>query len=152
MNTPFTLSFVDGSFQIQDCPARIAAGYSRVDAESDLAAFHNGGVNHQNGYEWVYLDGLSFDGESSAMSLCFYKGALSEVHWSVNLPGAELEDGWPTQRASDDEIAFVRSALARLSGKPDFSGSQVLSWGSVWSGFDAKGGVANSGVRYKTAP
>lgn len=151
MNAAFTLSLEDGSIEIDRCATRIDSGLTKAVAMEGLAAFYNGGVDHENGYEWIYLDGLSFGGKPSAMSLCFFRNGLSEVHWSANLPDAQLEEGWPTQASIDREIAFVRRELARLSGKPSFSGHQKFGWGELWSTFDRKGGLATSGLRYKAS-
>lgn len=151
MSAELTLSFDDGSFAIAGCPLSIGVGLEHRAAMDALGKFYNGGVDHRNGYQWIYLDGLSFGGVPAGMSLCFLRERLSEVHWSANLPDAELDEGWPTQAAIEGEVAFVRMTLARMSAKPEFTGRSIHAWGEVWSGVDAKAGIASSGVRYKVA-
>jgi hypothetical protein len=96
-----------------------------------------------NGYVWLNLGDL-FSGQPAALALCFKGDRLTEASWSVQLPGAPVEDGWPTREAIDAEVAFVRSALAKEMGLA----SERQSWGSVWSAFDPKGFMASHGLRY----
>lgn len=150
MNPAFTLSLEDGSITIDDRKIRIDASLTKEVAGQMLAAFYKSAVDHKDGYEWIYLEGLSFGGVPSAMALCFHDGLVREINWSADAPGAELEDGWPTREAIDREIAFVRRVLAKLTGEKTFSGHRRFAWGELWSTFDAKGFTASSGLRYKT--
>jgi hypothetical protein len=150
MLTAFTLSLDDGSIQIEGCALKLAAGVGRVAAVNALGRYYSGNREQNDGSEWVYLQGLSFDGAASGMSLYFEQGALLEMNWSVILPDAELDGGWPSQEAIDEEIAFVRKALGRLKRAGSFSGREKFGWGEVWSEFDAAAFSASSGLRYKT--
>ena len=149
MSAALTLSFDDGSFEVEGATHRIEAGLEHDVAMEAFAEHYNGGADHGNGYRWIYLDDLEFGGVSAAMSLCFLRGRLAEAHWSANLPDAELDEGWPTQASIEAEVAFVRRILATLSPKKEFTGRSIHAWGEVWSGVDEKAGIASSGVRYK---
>lgn len=102
--------------------------------------------DHGNGYRWLYLNGLRFGGHSASLSLCFGWRGLEMMSWSVDLPGSP--SGWPTQAAIHTELAFVRAALADMIGFAQGDGAMRFSWGSVWSSYDPKAGIASSGLRY----
>ena len=103
--------------------------------------------DHGNGYEWLYLGGLGFGGHPASLSLCFHGGRLERASWNVMLPGAPLQDGWPTQEAIDAEVDFVRTLLAREGLALD-GGSRSCAWGSLWSEYDPRAGLASHGLRY----
>ena len=109
-----------------------------------VADLLEGSRDHGNGFEWLYLRGLTFGGQPVWLSICFRDGRLEQASWSVHLPGAPTEGGWPTREAIDRELSFVRETLARdmniRAGK--------MPWGEVWSSFDAKGFMAANGLRY----
>jgi len=67
---------------------------------------------------------------------------------SVSLPGATLEDGWPTQAAIDAEVAFMRRTLGAALGCKLSGGHAHFNWGEAWARFDPKGFMASSGIRY----
>jgi len=104
--------------------------------------------DHSNGYEWLYLEGLTFGGEPTSAGLCFQDGKLEHVSWSVMLPDAPMEGDWPTREAIDAEVAFVRGVLAR-KGITVGERPQKYLWGEIWSTFDSKGFVAANGLRFK---
>ncbi len=103
--------------------------------------------DHGNGFEWLYLRGLTFGGQPVGLSICFHDGCFEQASWSVNLPDAATEGGWPTREAIDCELSFVRETLVREMnirvGK--------MPWGEVWSSFDAKGFMAANGLCYRDA-
>ena len=70
------------------------------------------------------------------------------VAMGVSLPGAPLEDGWPTQAAIDAEVAFMRRILATALGRKLTGGLARFDWGEAWARFDPKGFMASSGIRY----
>ena len=55
--------------------------------------------------------------------------------------------GWPTRDAIDREVAFVGETLVREMG----ISTGRMSWGEVWSHFDAKAFIAANGLRYRRA-
>ena len=101
--------------------------------------------DHGNGYEWLALQKLSFGGQPAGLSLCFYNGQLQQATWSIQLPGARVEDNWPTQEAIEAEVTFVKKTLSEEMGL--FVGQQA--WGEIWSVFDQKGFIASNGLKYQ---
>jgi len=138
----------NGSVQIDGVAQVINRGLSRDLAASTFAQFYRTSVNHGNGYEWLAFQGVSFGGHPCGFSLGFNNGLLEQVHWSVALPNAKMERGWPMREAIDAEVNFVRMALTKIFSRSFSSGQERFPWGSVWCFFDAKGFQASSGVRY----
>ncbi len=99
-----------------------------------------------NGYEWLYLHGLRFGEHPAHLSLCFQRGRLDMANFSISLPGAGPD--WPTGAEIDAEIVFVREVLASMIGFDPAERSKVFPWGSVWSDYDPKAGIASNGLRY----
>lgn len=104
--------------------------------------------DHGNGYAWLTLTGLEFGGRSAVLRLGFHDERLAQFDWSVSLSDAPLEGEMPAREAIDNEIAFVRNTLGR-QGIALRVGQARMPWGEVWSMFDAKGGFASNGVRYR---
>jgi hypothetical protein len=142
------INSVDGSVNIDGYPIAIKKGLSKDVAASALSKFFRTSIDHKNGYEWLAFQGVNFGDFPCGFSLCFYQGALVELHWSVNLPNCKLENGWPTREAIDSEIKYVRNILSKLFSRNFSSGQESFGWGVVWSSFDAKGFQASAGVRY----
>jgi hypothetical protein len=105
-------------------------------------------MDHHNGYVWDMFRGLKFIGYPCGIAVCFHFDRLTEIHFGVSLPGAGLENGWPTREAIDQEVEFVRSTLSDVFSVSFESGSQRFKWGEVWSMFDQRGFMASSGIRY----
>ncbi|SEJ84784.1 hypothetical protein SAMN05518849_115102 [Sphingobium sp. AP50] len=112
--------------------------------EPQVADLLEGSRDYGNGYEWLYLGGLTFGGLSARLALCFHNGSLEQASWNVQLPDAPAEGGWPTREAIDCELSFVRDTLVR---DMNIHAGQ-MPWGEVWSSFDAKGFMAANGLRY----
>jgi hypothetical protein len=127
---------------------RLEPFQSRADVEAQVGNWANGSLNHGNGYEWLYLRGLSFGGEPAALALCFHEGRLEQAQWSVMLSQASGEGGWPSREAIDEEVSFVRSILAK-DGMKLRGGERNFNWGAMWSDFDPKGFLASNGLRYR---
>jgi hypothetical protein len=127
---------------------RLRAGDARPEARERLAALVRGKRDFGNGYAWVDLRGLAFGGYACAAGLCFFEDRLREVSWGVSLPGARLEQGWPTRDAIDEEIEFVLGVLRHQLSRGFEEGREVFPWGTVWSQFDPKGFTAGNGLRY----
>lgn len=133
-----------GSIHIGDV-AVLEANQAKVSVEPLVANLVERSRDHGNGYEWLYFRDLTFGGQPAALSICFHDGHLEQASWSVQLPDAPMESGWPTKGAIDSEISFVREVLARqmeihVGQKP---------WGEIWSSFDAKAFMAVNGLRYR---
>jgi hypothetical protein len=121
----------------------------RETIEPVVAAWLTGVRDHQNGYVWLNLRGLRFGGEEAGLSLCFHNGRFERAAWSVHLPGAPMEGGWPTRAAIDAEIAFVRKELAAMFGSTKEADQVRFLWGEVSSLFDEKGFLASNEIRYR---
>ena len=148
MNPSLTINAEDGTMQIEGCTTVIRAGLSSGDVLSALLQFHQRNIDHKNGYTWFSFHGLSFGGQPCGISMCFHFDRLTEGHWGVSLPYAEQEGGWPTRKAIDEEIEFVREVLSKALFGSFSSGKERFTWGEVWSMFDPKGFLASSGLRY----
>lgn len=138
----------DGSVRIAGCPLVLAKGLAKAVAAEQLSQFYRSHIDHRNGYEWLFFQGVSFGAYPCGFALCFHRGHFTEMHFGVALPGAKLEGDWPTREAIDQEISFVRGELTRQLAPPFQSGLEHFSWGRVWSQFDEKGGKATAGLRY----
>lgn len=138
----------DGSLALQPSGRVVGKGLRRQDVQALLAEFFGGSHAHGNGYAWLSLHGFDLGGKPCWLSLGFHEGLLNMVLIGVGLPGAEEEDGWPTQKAIDNEIAFVRQALGKQLGRHFGNGDVTFPWGTAWSRFDPKGFVASAGLRY----
>lgn len=112
--------------------------------EPMVADFLEGSRDHGNGFEWLYLRGMTFGGQPAWLSICFHDGRLDQASWSVQLPDAPSEGGWPTREAIECELSFVRESLMREMNIQ----LGEMPWGKVWSSFDAKGFLAANGLRY----
>jgi hypothetical protein len=145
MSYNFCIDRKTGSARIEGL-TEIVPGQDKSDVEQRVAPLLSGTQDHGNGYQWLYLKGLSFGSQPCGLGLCFFRGKLHEISWSVNLPDAHMEGGWPTRVAIDQEIEFVRRELERQLGcRPERA---CFPWGQVWSAFDEKGYLASNGVRY----
>jgi len=124
---------------------RLAPCQPKAGVASQVAEFLAGSRDHGSGYEWLDLRDLTFGSQPASLSLCFHDGSLKQAAWSVQLPDAPTEGGWPTRDAINTELAFVRSTLwNEMAIQPGRT-----AWGEVWSSFDAKGFMASNGVRWQ---
>lgn len=139
---------VDGALLLQPSGRSLHKGLAKADAEAQMAEFFKGTHDHGNGHAWSSLSGFDFGGMPCWLSVWFHDGRLHMVLLGVGLPGAEEEDGWPTQKAIDNEIAFVRRVLHKQLGRNVGNAPVAFPWGTVWSRFDPKGFMASAGVSY----
>lgn len=128
---------------------RLEAGQPKSVVEPLVGEWLDGSRDFGNGYEWLDLRRLSFGGQPAGLGLCFHAGLLDHVSWSVNLPDAPTEAGWPTRKAIEDELSFVRGELVRQLRLTPGQCGMTFDWGEVWSLFDAKGFLASNGLRYR---
>ncbi|WP_303636156.1 hypothetical protein [Stenotrophomonas tuberculopleuritidis] len=138
----------DGSIGLGELTPRIGPGLRLDPARAGFGALPQQLRDLGNGYQWLQLGGLQLQGVAAGVALCFHGQALSMVSLGVQLPGAPMQEGWPTQAAIDAEVAFMRRALAKAFGSPLTSGRACFRWGEIWAVFDPKGFMASSGVRY----
>ena len=138
----------NGSATISALPLRLGKGLSRQEAAAALSSLLRMTRDHGNGSEWLSFHGVTFGNQPCGFALLFRHGSLTEIHFSVMLPGAEMEGGWPTRAAIDAELAFVRKELGSQLKASIGERESKFSWGVAWSMFDPKGFQASSGVRY----
>lgn len=143
MPAAFSIDRKTGHIRIGDT-VLLRAGDHRTTVEPQIIPWLDGSRDHGNGFAWLDLRGLTFGGQPAHLSLCFHGGLLEQASWSVRLPDAELQSGWPTCEVIETEIAFVHRTLASEMGIQ--AGAFV--WGEIWSRFDPKGFLADNGVRY----
>ncbi|HEL4245727.1 hypothetical protein I5U23_10375 [Stenotrophomonas maltophilia] len=145
---PMRLDATDGSIQLGNLPTLIGPTLSRDEARIAFTTLVRGEHDVGTGYHWLSLHRLSLGGAPAGISLCFHGQQLDMVTMGVDLPGATLEDGWPTQAAIDAEVAFMRRTLATALGRKLAGGCARFNWGEAWARFDPKGFMASSGIRY----
>jgi len=150
-SAPRALEFdaADGSIGLGELPLRIGPTLTLAQARAGFAVLLQDSRDLGNGYQWLHLRGLQLQGVPAAVALCFHGQALSMLSIGVQLPGAPMEDGWPTQAAIDAEVAFMRRALAKALGRPLNAGRARFEWGEAWAVFDPKGFMASSGLSYR---
>ncbi len=143
------LNATDGSIQLGNLPALIGSTLLLDEARAAFAPLVRGERDVGTGYVWLSLHQLSLGGAPAGISLCFFGQQLSMVTMGVDLPGATLEDGWPTQAAIDAEVAFMRRTLGAALGRKLAGGHARFDWGEAWARFDPRGFMASSGIRYR---
>lgn len=145
---PMKVNPTDGSIQLGTLPSLICPSLSLDEARIAFVTLMHGEHDVGTGYYWLSLHRLSLGGAPAGISLCFHGHYLDMVTISVDLPGATLEDGWPTQAAIDAEVAFMRRTLGAALGCTLSGGHARFNWGEAWARFDPKGFMASSGIRY----
>lgn len=145
---PLILNATDGSIQLGNLPTLIGPTLPRDEARVAFATLMRGERDVGTGYHWLSLHQLSLGGAPAGISLCFHGQQLDMVTVGVDLPGATLEDGWPTQAVIDAEVAFMRRTLGAALGRKLAGGHARFGWGEAWARFDPKGFMASSGIRY----
>ncbi|MFC5430781.1 hypothetical protein ACFPTO_18545 [Paraburkholderia denitrificans] len=138
----------DGSVYLRGANELLRRDTPKTFVATRLAPLIHRSINHQNGYEWIWLGHLTFAGLPCGLGLCFYAEELSELSFGVSLPAPELIDGWPNRATSEREIEFVREELKTQMNRSFDSGVEQFGWGSVWCLFDERGQQASSGLRY----
>lgn len=147
MSRELTIAATTGSLRVDHKPV-LGARSKKAEVLSALQPFYKS-RSVMGGFEWLTFSGLTLNELPSTLSVCFADGEVAECHLSVNLPGAQMADGWPTRQAIDEEVQFVRNALGRQLGRTFDTGIEGFPWGSTWAHFDAKGGLATCGLRYE---
>ncbi|HEL5332509.1 TPA: hypothetical protein UOJ32_004092, partial [Stenotrophomonas maltophilia] len=100
---PMIIDATDGSIQLGNLPTLIGPTLARDEARVAFVTLMHGERDVGTGYVWLSLHRLSLGGAPAGISLCFHGQQLDMVTMGVDLPGATLEDGWPTQAAIDAE-------------------------------------------------
>lgn len=114
--------------------------------ELEISSLENIRKNDMNtGYVWYSFEPCEVLGEKIHISICFYKGKCDSISLALYNPekyGAGWDD-WSEEKekacAKDTE-----NWLAKI-GYPTGN----YSWGTIWAGYDPKGGLGHAGVRFK---
>ncbi|ENE1253464.1 MULTISPECIES: hypothetical protein [Stenotrophomonas] len=145
---PMLFDATDGSIRLGNLPTLIGPTLSLDEARIAFATLMHGERDVGTGYHWLSLHRLGLAGAPAGISLCFHGQQLDMVTMGVDLPGAALENGWPTQAAIDAEVAFMKRTLGAALGRKLAGGHARFDWGEAWARFDPKGFMASSGLRY----
>ena len=145
---PLILNATDGSIRLGNLPTPIGPALSLDEARDAFATLMHGERDVGTGYHWLSLRRLSLGGAPAGISLCFHGQQLDMVTMGVDLPGAALQDGWPTQAGIDAEVGFMKRTLGAALGRKLAGGHARFDWGEAWARFDPKGFMASSGLRY----
>jgi hypothetical protein len=148
---PVLLDATDGRIRLGELPTVIGPTLSLEQARLAFATRVHAERDVGTAYHWLSLHRLTLGGAPASISLCFHGQQLDRVTMGVELPGAPLEDGWPTQAAIDAEVAFMKRTLGTALGRTLAGGRARFGWGEAWAVFDPKGFMASSGIRYRSA-
>jgi hypothetical protein len=140
MNESLSFSPRDGSATVSGFPIVLGMGKSRSEVATALSPLFRMAQDYGNGNEWLSFKGVTFGSQPCGFALLFRHGLLAEIHFSVMLPDAEMESGWPTKAAIEELSSQLRASIGERQSE--------FSWGVVWSAFDPRGFQASSGVRY----
>lgn len=128
-------------------PASLSIGRGLAEA-AVLAAFPGQDLQREDmGTGWVWISLPRFqDGEVLvAISLGFNRGRLE----LISLTDADPRFGKSWDDWSEAQERLRGESIGRwLAGRGYPSGSYP--WGTVWSGYDAKGGFGTASIRYTT--
>jgi hypothetical protein len=149
MKPALTITPLDGSIQIVGIALALRKGSTYANTMSALGSLFRASNDFGTGYEWLSFHQVSLGGQPCDFTLGFHLGKMEDAHFSVTLPGATTEDGWPTRQAIDEELAFMKKVLSAQLGVKLGKRDARFPWGRVWSTFDPKGFQASTGLRYE---
>lgn len=149
MKPALAINPLDGSIRIAGMAFVLCKGSRREDTMSALGPQLRKSTDFGCGYEWLSFHDISLGGQPCVLTLGFHLGQLEDVYFSAELPGAPMDDGWPTRQAIEEELAFMRKALSAQLGIQLGKRDARFPWGRVWSTFDPKGFQASTGLRYE---
>lgn len=99
-----------------------------------------------NGYVWYSLPPAEIDSLQVVFGLCFYEGELRDINVSLSNP--ELYGGSWNDFSEAKEKLRAKHTEEWLSKRGYKVGT--FAWGSVWAGYDSKGGFGHAVVRYNS--
>jgi hypothetical protein len=131
MTPSVLIDIADGSVKLLGSQYTIRRGASQADLEVMLSEFKAGAVDYGNGCSWLCLQDLTFGEMPYQLALHFSKKRLTEAHSAVALPNAPVESGWPTLKAINDDITFVRNVLHMQLNRRFRSKAERFGWDIV---------------------
>lgn len=99
-----------------------------------------------NGYIWYTLPATEIDQLQVVFGLCFFNGELRDINVSISNP--ELYGGSWNDFSEAKEKLRAKHTEEWLVNRGHKVGE--FSWGSVWAGYDSKGGFGHAVVRYNS--
>lgn len=154
---PVGFDAADGSIVVEGITSRIRPGLRTTQLPGDLAALVTSRRDMGNGWTWTTLGDTTLGGYSCELSLAAFHGTLSEVSWSIRIPGAQYAGGWPGPDEVAEETDLLIEILTRAFGPGRLPGrgsgeraryERDFPWGGVWCGLDPRAGICASGLRY----
>jgi hypothetical protein len=99
-----------------------------------------------NGYVWYWLPPTAIDNLNVVFGVCFFEGKLQSVNISLSNPEI-YGGGWDDFSEAKEKLRAQHTAewLAKRGYKLG-----EFDWGSIWSGYDSKGGFGHAVVRYNS--
>ena len=145
----------DGTITISGLKTRIGPRLRTDALPADLSPLVSRRRDHGNGWAWGSIEGVALAGQRCTLALGAFRGHVVEVGWSLTVESEDYSNGWPSQAAFDKEIALGIAFLTGVFGPGPYTDPgggpgyrKELPWGEVWCGWDAKGGICSSGLRY----
>ena len=150
LNPALTINPKDGSIHIAiaGCNFVIESTFTSDTTAAPLAQLYRSEQVHKNGYVWRTYQGISIEGVSGGLALCFHSGRLTEVHIGASVPTTGTENGWPTRESIELEVNFLKNAFRRQLSRSFQTDLERFSWGSAWAKFEEKGFLASAGISY----
>lgn len=99
-----------------------------------------------NGYVWYLLPTFEIDAVQVVFDLCFWEGNLKDINLSLSNPDL-YGNSW-NDFSEAKETLRAKHTEKWLASKGYSVGKYT--WGSVWAGYDGKGGVGHAVVRYNS--
>jgi hypothetical protein len=126
---------------------RISRDLKEVELTSALPGVEASKTDMRTGWIWYRLPPFT-DGEVVvAMSLGFNSGLLERV----TLTNADVTFGGSWNEWSEEKERLRAASIGAWLRSKGFAAG-TYSWGSVWAGFDAKGGSGSASVEYAAQP
>lgn len=116
----------------------------REDEVSALPAVHPRDIG--DGYIWYWLPVIEFNEVNVVFGFSFLEGSLKDINVSLSDP--ELYGGsWDDFSEKKEKLRAKHTEewLAQLGYKVG-----TFPWGSIWAGYDGKGGVGHAVIRYNS--
>jgi hypothetical protein len=95
---PFSIEPTSGNIRLDN--VQLHANQPKAQIEREIGHLVTGSRDHMNGYEWLYLGGLTFHGHPSKLYLRFHNERLCEALWHVELPDAPQDRDGRRERPS----------------------------------------------------
>lgn len=143
----------NGEIRIDEIPLTIRPGLEKSEVIKKLHHCYVDSVNDEKGGEWITYSGFNFSGKSLSIILRFDQESLEPwVGFNLTPPDQSIEDEWPSREDIVNEVLFIRKTLGEKLNRPFDSsiheGVENFKWGKVWSRFDEKSFMADSGIIY----